>query len=608
MFSYEHNGTLASDGDVNEQMQNYYLRQAGRSSSSAASASSFMKPPLPSPSFDQSCTDEHTAQYSRSHRTWTPHVAVAFGGPLTTDEDRIFPPRMEKEAYTNYIHTPQQLGERPLPALAYHTSCEVADFLYCVGGVVTLHQEYRSGTADLARYEVKGMSMPPPINSILLNHPCVIPNEHIYMISSLTHHVTVPKSTGDVPPPLLCLSSCKITKRHIFFCGGFQLINDVTYDEESGKFCIKKLVEMNTHAYVLDVMTMNFVRFEVIAKPNKLEQCPSFIPRFGHGSLAVNLSKISSEGRTPCAVVFIVGGYTPTDVPSRYEAVNDLWKVELSVLYEGIGGYVEFGDVVLATLIPTPPGDPAAAPRAFFAIGLFDSLQVHGEPEKQAKQNSYKSGLDSASDTQGNLRLLVHGGTNGTKILGDTWLFDFGRELWHEMDTYFHDKKGRHRCNLKKTGHHGYVMDKFFVTLLGAVPSDFPNYLNNFDGEAEAKDISQLLSTKRDRYEAPDDSTNPNFYRLFSLYLPTGTWTICKVYHSLVVPGNIRKNTDLVSFGNLGGTVTLGNLRSYIIGGCVVPNLALRSMDMTQVLILHGAVSLLEIPMRMTMIDPTRID
>lgn len=619
-FVYSCDGELPSSEDLEHRVRDHYLNLWHSSKSTQMSPKDTRKQLPKKP------VETHSKQYSamreryrQTHKQWTPSVntATMMGAQGDPSVFKSVPPPSEKQAFICYVHTPKLMGEESMPVLSYHTACEVNNKIFCVGGVITLHKEYQPSEIDLSKYKIQGLSMPPPLNSKLLNHPAVIPNDHVYVLSALTDHVSKVEVFGDTPPPLICMSSSQITKRYIFYYGGFEMIDEVDYDEKNDIILIKKHAKLNNSAYVLDTVTMRFTKFELTAHPNKLIHYPITVPRFGHTSTSVNLSRKMDQGlkNLSPATVFIMGGYKETSIPNRFEAIGDLWKVELSMVYEGLDGYIEFGDVVLATPIPVPEGAQTPSARAFHSAELIDSEFVFGQKANEARNftNPHKLGLartasptSVSSNVRLDLRLFAHGGTNGNEIFGDVWYFDFDEELWHEFETFFEFKDHREKVQLKRVGHHNFLIDKFLVSALGAIPLDFPNYLNHTK-EGELTDISSLyIDPRRGKSCTYHDDEDRRYYPLFSLHLQTNTWFLYDVYHSYNLPQNNRKD-DLTYFGFVGSAVVLGNLRTYVIGGNMIPNPTVKHLDMTQFLVLHSGVSEFEFPLNLSPNDAARI-
>lgn len=607
-----HGEDYRGHSSLEEFLNGYYMSHLGGQHHSACPA-----PQCTTKTRTEPLDEELQQKYSKSHRMWKPAARTErmalCAEPNSVDDNgfKRFGPSKEK-AFISYLHTPVTFGESPLPALVYHTSCEANDSIITVGGVIAHHQGFQTGILDVSKYKVRGVNMPLPINSVLLNHPAVLPNTDVFVTSSLTNQVARANVTGDIPPPLLCMSSSKITKRHIFYYGGFELLNEVTYSEDSGKFMISKSTRLNNSAYVLDTVTMRFKKFELIAQPNKLNRFPITVPRFGHSSTSIASSRISNydlKNDTP-ATILIMGGYRQVSGLEKFEAIKDLWKVELSIVYQGTHGYIEFGDVVLATPIPVPEEFPIPSGRAFHSCEVFQVENVFGSNLHDTKSTTDPSKLSMArsstpssavSERQLNLKLIVHGGTDGKEIFGDVWYFDVDQELWERVPTFSHGDEPGEEVQLKKVGHRGIIIDNYFVALLGASPIDFPN-LPKANNDFEIRDISNACFHSKETLFGK--LCQPHTYEIYSLHIPSRKWSLYDVYHSYRLPKNAA---NLSYFGNIGYTVVNSNLKTFIIGGNLLPNPLSTQADMTRLILLHNAVSIFEFPLNLSEGDPLKI-
>lgn len=579
---------------------------------------------------------DYSKKYLKSHKLWVPKAnSVSLidsinnyghrsaGEQLFSLNNQESPNIVDEAKFLNYLHLPKTMGPAPIPPLIYHTACEVKDNIFLLGGASTFFQQ-NGDIKDLSSYIVDGVNLPKPLNSRLLNNPTVIPNNDLYIISSETNLVTKPDISGDIPPPLLSMSASKITKRHIFYYGGFEIINKVDYNHGKNKIYIKKSVRLNNSAYVLDTVTMKFQKFELIAHPNLITKYPITVPRFGHSSCSINLSKHvrTDTGNNIAATVFIMGGFRqdPSD-PSLFKAIKDLWKVELSITYNGKHDYVKFGESVLATPIPGPLDDTAIpSARAFHTAEIFDSRFVHGaksQPEKNvynphkigiarpssptASVLSNSSSLNKPKEESIDLKLIIHGGTDGFDVFGDVWWFDFDEEVWYPVSTYIHNYNQQslpeatvREVQLKRTGHRGILIDKYLYILGGAVPSDF-DYVENNQTENSLPDISSFASFLKSQAHSKNHKDDV-YQRLFVLNLSTQTWLLVKYFHGIVpLIGTSKSET---TFGTIGSTVTQCNSKVFVVGGQLIPHHEYQNTpESFNLNILNSCFSIFEIPL-----------
>lgn len=591
---------------------------------------------------------DYSRNYMKSHKIWTPHANTngilnilnhqkGFSSealpPPKVDPDRCSSYSVVDDAkFLNYLHLPKTMGKDQLPTLIYHTSCEVNGNIYLLGGASTFFNQ-NGVIKDLSNYIVDGIKLPKPINSRLLNNPTVIPNDHLFVISSETNLVSKPEVSGDVPPPLLSMSASKITNRHIFYYGGFEVINQVQYDNSKNKIHIKKSVKLNNSGYVLDVMSLKFRKFELIAHPNMITRYPLTVPRFGHSSCAVNLAKHmksdeNSSASGIAATVFIMGGFRqdPED-PTDFKAIKDLWKVELSITYKGKHDYVQFGESVLATPIPGPIDD-ASIPcaRAFHSAEILDASIVHGHhtfnnkskvhnPNKVGiarpssptvsliSQNSSSSNNKPFNEELLDLMLIVHGGTDGAELFGDVWWFNFDEENWYSISTYFHDfdqnlipKETVSEVQMKRAGHRCILIDKYFYVIGGGMPSDFDDFDQEKIDQDQVPDISPLVANIKCRLKG-SSSKQDQYQRLFILNLQTQTWLMTKYFHGILPL--FGTSQSLSYFGNIGATVTQSNSKVFVVGGQLIPHHKYDNHlnESRRVNILNSGLSIFEFPL-----------
>lgn len=512
-------------GDLEAELDSYYAAKAGEQpiSNDQASTQDQSIKPQPQPKAQRQL--ELQRAYEEAHRRWRPSinkhtmsVAIAAAQDMATEGHlRSFSPPLNSEAFINYFHTTTTIGEEPLPIIIHHAACGIQDNIYLLGGCIAAHDNYSIEGVDLSKYVINAPDLPIPIDNELLCSPFMIPNSKLFVVSSITNSVRSVSTLGETPPPLLYMSASQITKRHIFYYGGLEVIDEVK--RIGDKFIINRSFKLNNAGYVLDVVTSKFQKFELTAQPNPTTRYPITVPRFGHTSTILSISSRP-------ATVYIMGGFRESS-HKKFEAIRDLWKVELSIIYEGDNNYVEFGDVVLATPISTTTAPPCG--RA------FHSADVH--------ENS----------------IVYHGGTDGEEIFGDVWKFDFINETWTEMQTHFQGK----RSQLKKVGHQAIILDKYLVPIAGIIPADIEDPVYSNDGD----EIPDISGAPRSNMEASRPETSLYFWQ-YCMNINTAEWIPQRVYHdyNLQVPG---LEDEFSGTGCLGATLTCGNSCCFLIGGQV---------------------------------------
>lgn len=336
-------------------------------------------------------------------------------------------------------------SEYKLPSLSYHCSVELNDQLFIVGGLMACHR-YDEEAPDLKDFYVDGIkNLPPPLIPELINNPSMIPNPHLYCFSLTSSRLTRPDISGYIPPPLVCTQGCKLTERHIFLYGGFEIKSETQVDDK-GRYFIRKRAFLNNTGYILDTVTFNFSKIELVAPPYQFAIYNNFSPRFGHmqASISNSNNNVSNENTTTSAkgrrsispyrqgngdhkiddlvgspgstdyleddaippvtnprstdslsskhcstathicssvnTILIFGGYSQTG-DDKYEAMNDMWKINIPVVSRGKRNYYKFADTVTATKIPIID-DPELWPsrRAFSACCVPDYFTKDVEP------------------------------------------------------------------------------------------------------------------------------------------------------------------------------------------------------------------------------------
>ncbi|CAR22318.1 Gpb1p [Lachancea thermotolerans CBS 6340] len=337
-----------------------------------------------------------------------------------------------QNTFVGSMTIPPLFGEMKLPPFAYQCTVDLDDNIYTLGGLTSSYL-YSDEAPDLSSFHVDGVpNLPPPLLDNVVNNPCMVNNHDLYVISSSSSRVQKPTTTGQVPPPLLCMTGSVLTKRHIFYYGGFEIKTETTVDEQTGKFFLKKRAYLHNTAYILDVVTFKFTKVELVAQPTKFNAYPATVPRFGHAQVSVQLSptttlkcaacsassssesktdeskpenigasspisqpldlrsqsetsltaekvintKLSNSLNSGVFTVIVMGGYRQIN-EDEYETLNDLWKLEVTVTARGKRNYFKFADTALATpfarVLNEHEGGTWPGARAFQACEVYDT-------------------------------------------------------------------------------------------------------------------------------------------------------------------------------------------------------------------------------------------
>lgn len=330
---------------------------------------------------------------------------------------------------------PSIFSEFKLPSLIYHSAVEINGQVFILGGLMACYRNDKE-KPNLDNYYVDGIkNLPPPLLHDVINNPAMINNPYLYVQSVNSARLSRPEISGQIPPPLLCMTSTKLTDRYLLFYGGIEVQTETNFDTDGIVF-IRKRVFLNNTAYILDTMSFKFTKIEVNTQSFEEGKAPTFSPRFGHMQLAVDSSQMKysyddsvttsvssltidensatqksnntsdfqkhdiaslnspiddvAKPMTPTTSllmtsnyssgnnvhgsnvlsILIYGGYRQT-VDDKYEALDDMWKLDLNIVARNKKGYLKFADSIVASNIPIV-GEEDVIPnaRAFFAYGI----------------------------------------------------------------------------------------------------------------------------------------------------------------------------------------------------------------------------------------------
>lgn len=614
----------------------------------------------------------------KRHTLWMPVVEKNFksfqtshnrkGGrycPLFVDGTNYIP--KEYDTYGGCTVISSVFSEQKLPAFVYHCAIDLNDEVYILGGLVACYK-YNEEAPNLKDFKVDGVgNLPPPLLPKIINNPSMINNARLYVMSVSSSHVTSPKLSGSIPPPMLCMKASKLTERHIFFYGGFEIKTE-TYCDDQGIYHLKKRAFLNSTGYILDTLSYRFSKVELVAQPYKFVTYPTLAPRFGHMQMSVLLNKCGTCNQKSCGysestetdassadlstmnsptmsvnsspkncntnhgsavyTIIIFGGYRQTG-DDNYEAMNDLWKIEVPVVSRGKRGYYKFGETATASIIPKVNAtDPWPSARAFFGYSLarsgllaktsfYDGMlerlyenfsinltsassiarskpifpnipHAHKEsssprqnPRKESRSNSSSSGkfrmgspvhlpstLQCKKQSQEGDLFVLHGGSDNLKVLSDMWWFDLETESWTQVSTYGKDvEKGMTPINVGIVGQSMVNVGDINISLGGLSQSEVDLL---FLGKEPSKD--EVDYTKR---------IGSDFLTVFDLN------TQCLQGHTIKRVGEgsdsrlILADKDNVRTGpitSFGCQVLQTNGTLTLIGGTVIKRLDLESM------------------------------
>ncbi|SCU78960.1 LADA_0A08856g1_1 [Lachancea dasiensis] len=355
--------------------------------------------------------------------------------------------------FTGSTSIPPLFGESKIPSMVYQCTVELGDNIYTLGGLTPSYY-YTDEMPNLSNYYVDGIpNLPPPLMDSVVNNPSMVNNHDLYIVSSSSLRVQKANMTGQVPPPLLCMTGSALTKRHIFYYGGFEIKTE-TVINDTGGFYLKKRAVLHKRAYILDVMTSRFTRVELVAQPTKFNAYPSMLPRFGHSQVSVkvnsapkcatcaanmniegkngeirrdadspssplsqpldmrsqsessflterNMSNRSTSPGVGAFTILITGGYGQVN-GDDYETLNELWKIEVTVMAKGKRNFFKFADTALATPFTKLPDDAEGktwpARRAFQACDIYDTAILKKQSSEAKLLENLRANFHIESD------------------------------------------------------------------------------------------------------------------------------------------------------------------------------------------------------------------
>lgn len=321
-------------------------------------------------------------------------------------------------------------SEYKFPTLVYHCSITMNKQIFIIGGLMPCYR-YDSEAPDPRRYYMEPIkNLPPPLLPEIINNPILVNNPYLYIYSIDSSRLSRLTPSGHIPPPLLCTTASKLTETHILFYGGFEIKTETQF-KNNGKYYLKRSAYLNNTIYILDTVSLHFTKVDVVTQPYKNVKYPTFSARFGHmqvstkgiknigyptdigkvdigtptesstsnnstrsnsvkSDVSVKMSpkessrfmlNLSNQGVDVYTIV-IFGGYRQIG-DDKYEAMNDMWKLDIKVIERGKRNFLKFADTVIAVKIPGINNtEDWPSMRAFFAYDIppfnitnYDSLQ-----------------------------------------------------------------------------------------------------------------------------------------------------------------------------------------------------------------------------------------
>ncbi|CAB4255452.1 similar to Saccharomyces cerevisiae YAL056W GPB2 Multistep regulator of cAMP-PKA signaling [Maudiozyma barnettii] len=186
---------------------------------------------------------------------------------------------------------PSIFSEFKLPSLMYHTTVEFNGQVFILGGLMACYRNDNE-IPNVENYYVDGIkNLPPPLLQDVINNPTMVNNPYLYIQYVNSSRLSRPNISGQIPPPLLCMTASKLTERYLLFYGGIEIKTETNFDP-TGKIFIKKRAFLNNTAYILDTVSFKFTKIEVNTQSFKEGTSTTFSPRFGHMQIAIKSSDL----------------------------------------------------------------------------------------------------------------------------------------------------------------------------------------------------------------------------------------------------------------------------------------------------------------------------
>ncbi|SMN21622.1 similar to Saccharomyces cerevisiae YAL056W GPB2 Multistep regulator of cAMP-PKA signaling [Maudiozyma saulgeensis] len=186
---------------------------------------------------------------------------------------------------------PSIFSEFKLPSLVYHTTVEFNGQVFILGGLMACYRNDNE-IPNVENYYVDGIkNLPPPLLQDVINNPTMVNNPYLYVHYVNSSRLSRPNISGQIPPPLLCMTATKLTDRYLLFYGGIEIKTETNFDP-TGKVFIKKRAFLNNTAYILDTVSFKFTKIEVNTQSFKDGTSTTFTPRFGHMQIAIKSSDL----------------------------------------------------------------------------------------------------------------------------------------------------------------------------------------------------------------------------------------------------------------------------------------------------------------------------
>lgn len=163
------------------------------------------------------------------------------------------------------------------PKVCYQNHYDLDDLTYSFGGLnisalTSLSYLGIPKNVPLEKVSVHfPCKLPPFVNKNILTNPLIVNHNNFFMFNPLRGSITyldaLSEEDPNQPANISALISCQISPVHVFFYGGFLIVNErVEYFKDIERWVIHRNFVLNQHGFILDTVSMSFSKIELKAK------------------------------------------------------------------------------------------------------------------------------------------------------------------------------------------------------------------------------------------------------------------------------------------------------------------------------------------------------
>lgn len=194
-----------------------------------------------------------------------PKSVITKSGYAVTDGSRIG----DWEGVT--VDGNRWLPTSDLPKVVYQNFHSIGEKNYVFGGLFTdkfvdFSHLGVPNDVDPVQISIKlQCDLPPHIDKEIIMNPYMVHNPHFYCTDKANGILNYMDLFSGFEHPQICgMTSCKVSKRQVFFFGGFKVvILSTKFIPECNRWEVEKGIEMNHNGYILDTFTSRFLKIQL---------------------------------------------------------------------------------------------------------------------------------------------------------------------------------------------------------------------------------------------------------------------------------------------------------------------------------------------------------